>query len=103
MIGGTTVSPTSGIMGSQDIVSIHGSTGSTEVRDTHKFDASVDGNLAENGDYTPIFRKLIGRELSHNSSSDIYLHCKVDFTRNAVGTKSPDFMQLGPQAINTSD
>ena len=45
LIGGTTVSPTSGIMGSHDIVSIHGSTGSVEVRDAQNLNNSIDGNL----------------------------------------------------------
>ena len=34
MIGGTTFSPTCGIMGSQEIVNIHGSTDSVEFGDT---------------------------------------------------------------------
>ena len=54
MIGGTTLSPTCGIMGSQEIVSIHGSTGSAEIGDTQKFDTSIDRNLADNEDYIPI-------------------------------------------------
>ena len=61
LIGGTTISPTCGIMGIQEIVSIYGFTGSVEIRDTQKFDTSVDGNLANNGDSTPIFSKLTER------------------------------------------
>ena len=56
LIGGTTVSPTCGIMGSQEILSKYGST---------------DGNLAKNGDSTPIFSKIFGRGLYHDSISDI--------------------------------
>ena len=97
MIGGTTVSPTR--MAIQDIVNPYGSTGSVEVGDTQIFYTFIDVNLAENGDSTPILSKAIGRELSHDSSIDIYLCRRVDFTSNSVGTKSPDFMHLG---IHTS-
>ena len=76
LIGGTTVSPTCGIIGSHDIVSIHGATGSVETWDTQKFNTSIDGNLADNGDYTPIFSRVIRKELSHNSSVDIYSRCR---------------------------
>ena len=71
LIGGNTVSPTWGIMGSQDILSKHGSTGSVEIRDIQKFNTSIDKNLDKNGDSTPILSKVIGRELSHDSSDNI--------------------------------
>ena len=66
LIGGNTVSPTR--TGIQEIVSIHGSIGSGEIGDTQKFDTSIDGNLAQNGDSTTIFSKVIRRELSHDPS-----------------------------------
>ena len=72
MIGGTTLSPTCGIIGSQEIVSIHGLTHSVEVAAIQKFDTSINGNLAKIGDYMTISSKVIGRELSHDSSADIY-------------------------------
>ena len=74
-----------------------------EVRYTQILDTSIDGNLAKNGDSTPIFSKVIGRELSYNSSPDIYSLCRVDLTSNSVGTEAPDFMHLGLPAVNTSD
>ena len=61
LIVGNTASPTCDIMGSQKIISIHGSTGSVEVRDTQKFNTSIDGNLAKDGDSTSIFSNLIGQ------------------------------------------
>ena len=67
------------------------------------FDTSINGNLAENGDSTPIFSKLIGQELSHNSIADIYSHCRVEFTSNVVGTKALNSMHLGLPSVNTSD
>ena len=73
LIGCIIVFPKSLIMWSQDIVSIHGSTSSAEVGDTQKFNTSIDGNSDENRDYTTIFKKVIGRELSCDSRSDIYL------------------------------
>ena len=60
LIGGTPVSPTCGIMASQEIFNKHGSTGSAEIRDTQTFDISIDGNLAENGYFTPNFIKVTG-------------------------------------------
>ena len=101
MIGGTTAFPTRTII--QDIVNPHGSTGSVEVGDTKIFDTSIDGNLVKNGDSTPIFSNLIDQELSHNSRTDIYLLCRVDFTSNDFVTKAPDFMHLGLPSVNTSD
>ena len=103
LIGGTTVSSTCGIMGSQEIISKHGSTGSVETGDTQNFDTYIDESLDKNGNSTPIFSKAIGRELFHNSSSDIYLRCRVEFTSNVVGTEAPDFMLLGLPAVNTSN
>ena len=81
----------------------NGSTGSVEIGDTQKFDTSIDGNLAENGDSAPIFSKVIRRELSHNSSADIYLRCRAEFMIIAVGTKAPEIMHLGIPAANASD
>ena len=59
LIGGvTTTYPTR--MGRQEIVSPKGPTGSVEVRNSQIFNTSINGNLAENGDPTPIFSKVIG-------------------------------------------
>ena len=74
-----------------------------EVGNTQIFNTSINGNLAKNGDSTPIFSKVIGRELSHDSSSDIYLRCRVDLTSNDVGTEAPEFMHLGLPAVNALD
>ena len=98
---GVTISPT--ITSIQDNINPHGSTGSVEVRDTQIFNSSVDGNLAKNVDYTPIFSKAIERELSHGSSANIYLRYIVDVTSNAVGTKAPNYMHLGLPDVNASD
>ena len=71
-----------------------------KVGDTQIFNTSININLAEDGDYAPILSKEIGRELSHDSSADIYLRCRVDFTSNAVITEAPDFMHLVLLAVN---
>ena len=99
--GGTTVSKT--ITRSQEIVSSKGPTGSVEFRNAQIFVTFIHTNLTNNGDLTPTFSEEIGQELSHKSIADIYFRCRVKFTRNAIGTKSPDFMRLGLPAINTSD
>ena len=54
---GVNVSPTR--TGSQYIVNPHGSTVYVEVKDTQIFHTSIDENLANDGDYTPIFSKVI--------------------------------------------
>ena len=88
-------------MGSQEILSKHGSTG--KIGDTQKFNTSIDENLAENGDSTPILSNVIRLEMSHNSSANIYLRYRVDFTSNAVGTEAQYFIHLGLLTVNASD
>ena len=101
LIGGTTVSPTT--TGIQDIFNPHGSTGSMEVGDTQIIDTSIIKNLANNGDYMPIFSTVIGQELSQFSSANLYLRCMVDFMSNSIGTNAPYLMHLGFPAVNASD
>ena len=103
MIGDTTVYPACGIMGSLEILNKHGSTGSVEIGDTQKFDTSIDENLDKDGDPTSIFSKVIGQELSHGSSSNIYLRCQMDFTSNVVRTEAPNFVNLGFLSANALD
>ena len=74
-----------------------------EIGDTQKFDTSIDGYLAEGGDLATIFSKIIGQELSHGSSADIYSRCQMDFTSNAVGTKGKTFVHLGIPAVSALD
>ena len=99
--GGTTVSPTR--TGSHDIGILKGPTGYVEIRNAQPFSTSIDGNSDKNGDTKPIFSKLIGRELFHHSRANIYLRCRLNFTRNAVGTKRPNFINLGLPALHTLD
>ena len=54
LIGGTTVSPACGIMGSLEILNKHESTGSLEIGDAQNVDYSIDGKLAKDRDYTTI-------------------------------------------------
>ena len=50
-----------------------------------------------------IFRKLLGRELKYSLITEIYLHCQVEFTGNAVGTEAPDLVYLGIPDVNALD
>ena len=52
-----------------------------KAKNTKKIDASVDGNLANDGDSTSIFSKVLGRELSNSLSSDIYLRYWINLYR----------------------
>ena len=69
--------------------------GPVEVRNAQIFHTSINGNSAKNGDPTPTFSKIIGREISNNSSADVYLCCWVNLTRDVVLTKIPNFMNMG--------
>ena len=92
-----------GNSGRQDIIKKRQSTSPGVGRNAQKFDASVDVNLSNDRDYTAIFRKVLGHELSNGLSADIYLHCRLGFTSNYVGTKAPDCLLLGLPAVNASD
>ena len=74
-----------------------------EIGDNQKFNTSIDRNLDDNGYSMPIFSRVIGRELSHDSSTNIYLRCRGNLTRNSVGTESPYFMHLGIPAVHVLD
>ena len=103
LIGGIGVPPTRGHSGSLQIFNKQKSTVSDKIGDTPKFGTSVDLKLANDGDYTSIFSKVICRELSHSSSADLYSRCRVDFASNAVGTEAPHFVDLGLLAVNESN
>ena len=60
LVGGIGVPLTMGHSGSLGITNKRQSTYSSVSRNTQKFDASVDGNLADDGDSMSIFRKLLG-------------------------------------------
>ena len=66
-------------------------------------DTSVDRKLANDGNYTSIFSEVIGRELSHNSSGNLYSRFRVDFASNSVRTEAPHFVDLELLFVNTSD
>ena len=103
LIGGIGVPPTRWHSGILQVFNEQKSTVSDETRDTQNFDNYVDTNLANIGDSTSIFSKLIGCELSHSSSANLYLICQMDFFSNTVRTKGPNFVDLGIPAVNESD
>ena len=102
-IGGIGISPTSGHSGSLQVFNTPQSTVSDKIGDTQKLDTSVDINLPDDGVSTSIFSKVIVHELSHSSSSDLYLRCWMDFSSNIVQTKAPHFVELGLPAVITLD
>ena len=95
--------PASGHSGIFQVLNIRQSTVSDEIRDTQKFDNSVDRKLSNDGDSTSIFSKVIGGELSHSSIAYLYLRCWMDFASNTVRTKAPHFVDLGLPAVNALD
>ena len=66
-------------------------------------DTSVDRKLANDGNYTSIFSEVIGRELSHNSSGNLYSRFRVDFASNSVRTEAPHSVDLELLVVNTYD
>ena len=74
-----------------------------EVMNSQPFHTPSNENPPKNGYPTPTFSKVIGRKLSNNPSADIYLRCQMNFTRDAIINKSPNFMNLGLSAVNTSN
>ena len=99
--GGTTVYPTRTV--GKDIIIPKGPTGYVEVRNDQPFHTSVNGNSDENGDTTPTLSKAIRKEESDDPSANIFLRCRMKFTRDAAVTKRPNFMNLGISAVHTSD
>ena len=103
LIGGTGVPPTRGHSGSLEVLNKLTCTSPSVSKNTQKFDACVDGNLENYGDSTSILSKVIGLELLHSTSTDIYLRCRMDFTSNAVRNEAPNFVDLGLPNVNASD
>ena len=97
------MSPASGHSRSLQVSNKRQSTVSDKIGETQKFDTSIDRNLDDDKDSKSIISKVIGRELSHRSSANLYLHYRVDFTSNAVRNEAPHFVDLELLAINTSD
>ena len=54
-------------------------------------------------DPAPTFSKVIVRKLSDKSSADVYLRCWMNFTRDAVLTEIPNFLNLGMSSVHESD
>ena len=76
---------------------------SDKIGDTQKLDISSDRSFPGDQDSVSIFSSVIGRELSHGSSSDLYLRWRMDFASNFFRTKAPHLVELGIPAVNTSD
>ena len=81
LIGVIVFPPTMGHSGIQDIINKRKSTSPSVSRNTQKFYTSIDGNLADDGDYVAIFRKVLGCKHSNSLSSNIYLRCRMDFMK----------------------
>ena len=92
--------PTRRHSGNLEILNKRQSTSPSINRNTQIFDAYVDGKLANDGDSMSIFSRLLGRELFHSPSADIFLRCRMDFKSNAIRTKATNFMDLGLPDVN---
>ena len=95
LIGGTTMYPACGLRGSLVVINKQKSTYQSVSRNIQKFDASVDGILANDRGSTSIFSKVLGREFSNSLYADIYLRCPMDLTSNDIGTEAPGLVNYG--------
>ena len=59
--------------------------------------------MANDRDSKNIFSKAMGRKLFDTLSADIYLRCRMDLTRNAVGIEAPNIVHLKHPDVNASD
>ena len=91
--GGSSFSPTR--IGSQKISIPSASIVPVEVRNAQPLHTSIHINSAKLRDPTPNFSEEIRRKISNDSSADVYSRCWMNFTRDAVLTKSQNFINLG--------
>ena len=97
------MSPASRQIGCLQVFNKRQSTVSDKIGDTQKFGTSADRNLADDGDSTFIFSKVIGSEMYHSSIADLYSLCPVGFASNAVVTEALHFLDLGIPGVNVLD
>ena len=97
------MSPVCEVSGSLRVGNKLQSTSPDKIRNTQKLYTSVDRNFTNDRDSASIFINLIVREISHGSSSDLYLRCRMEFSSNVVQTEAPQFVDFGLLAVNISD
>ena len=102
MIGSHTIYPSCGISGSLQVGKKRQSTSPDEVGNAQKWDTIIDKKLRNDRYYAPFFSKVIGHELYHGSSNDLYLRCRMNFLSNVVQTEALQLVDLGILAIKTS-
>ena len=90
-------------MGSQEIGIPSGIMGPEEVRNAQPLHTLINGISAEHRDPEPTFSNVMGCKLSKQCRADVYLRCRMNFTCDAILTKSPNFMNLGILSVYASD
>ena len=103
LIVSTTISPACELRGSLQVGKKQQCTSPDEVRNEKKLDTFVDGKSPNYRDSASVFSKVIGRELSHGYSNDLYLCCGMNLLSNVVQTEAPKFVDFGLPAIITSN
>ena len=66
-------------------------------------DTVVDRKLPGYRYSASIFIKVIGCEIYHGSSNDLYLCCQMNFASNVVQNEAPQFVDLELLDVNTSN
>ena len=66
-------------------------------------DTAVDRTFLDDKYSAYVLSKVIGHELSHGYSNDLYSRCWMNFSSNVVQTKAPQLVDLGIPAVNKSN
>ena len=93
------MSQASGNIGSLQVFNKEQTTISEKNEDTQKLHTYIDRKSPDDQDYVSIFSRVICHELSHDSRSDLYSRCWMDFVR----TEATHFVELGIPDVNTLD
>ena len=99
--GSTTGSPNR--TGSQDVIIPRGFIVPQWGRDAQPLDTPINGIYSKHRDPAPTWSKLIGSIFTNESSDDVNLRCRMNFTCDAVLTESPNFVNMGLSSVHTSD
>ena len=99
MIGLPTISPECGLIRSLQVGRKLQITYPEKLSNAQTLNNVVDGQLPDDQYSASNFSKIIGSELSHGSSDDLYLRCRMNFLSNFVQTLVPQFVDLGLLSI----
>ena len=89
--------------GTQEIISPRRFIIAKRAKNSKPLDTPIIGFSAVHGQSTSILIKVIGLKTVLGESADVYARRMMDFARNSVISKSPNFMDLGLLPAHTMD